>query len=196
MSPIAIPHEGSLNSQEKTSPVNAIPSFPNTVPTAPLLRISLSKLLAGDKEEEGRVWDASRSLGFFYLDLRVPKCQPSKHSNGTNGHTNGTNETNGGSKCEDSLEVLDGEVLLKDANNLFCVGEEIFQLPVEEKRRYDFKDQGSYFGYKGFGEGVVDREGNRDRNEFYNVCSIPLSFVDMNLGSGGGYGFDDFFSLW
>jgi hypothetical protein len=177
MSPIAIPHAETSNSQKETSPFNVIPPFPNTVPTAPLLRISLSKLLAGDKEEEGRVWDASRELGFFYLDLRLPKCQPNNHSNGTNGHTNGTNEANGDSKSEDSLKVLDGDVLLKDADELFVVGKEIFELSVDEKRRYDFKDQGSYFGYKGFGEGVVDREGNRDRNEFYNVCSISLSFL-------------------
>ena len=69
------------------------------------------------------------------------------------------------------LEV-DGEALLADAEKLFKVQEEFFQLPVEEKVRYDFMvEQGSYFGYKGYGAGVVDKEGNRDRNEFYNVNS-------------------------
>ena len=40
---------------------------------------------------------------------------------------------------------------------------------LEEKVRYDFMEQGSYFGYKGYGAGIVDKEGNRHRNEFYNV---------------------------
>lgn len=42
-------------------------------------------------------------------------------------------------------------------------------MPNDEKQKYDFKDQGSYFGYKGLGSGVVDSKGTRDRNEFYNT---------------------------
>lgn len=48
-----------------------IPPFPTDVPTVPLLRISLSKLRAGDKEESARLFSASKALGFFYLDLRA-----------------------------------------------------------------------------------------------------------------------------
>jgi hypothetical protein len=44
-----------------------------------------------------------------------------------------------------------------------------FDLEVAEKVKYDFKDQGSYFGYKGYGEGIIDAKGTKDRNEFYNV---------------------------
>ncbi|KAK4940873.1 hypothetical protein LTR10_019145 [Elasticomyces elasticus] len=32
----------------------------------------------------------------------------------------------------------------------------------------------SYFGYKGFGANVVDRKGNLDRNEFYNVSKDDI----------------------
>ena len=68
--------------------------------------------------------------------------------------------------------------------------EEFFQLPVEEKARYDFMEQGSYFGYKGYGAGIVDKEGNRDRNEFYNVSSyssllfLLFSWEDRITGFG------------
>lgn len=126
-----------------------LPTFPDTVPTAPLLRISLQKLLAHDPEEEERCWKACCDLGFFYLDLRSP----------------------------------DGEALLRDADGLFEVMKGFFDLSVEEKVKYDFADQNSYFGYKGYGAGIVDKKGTRDRNEFYNVHS-PLphtSLTSINL---------------
>lgn len=113
-----------------------LPPFPDDVPTAPLLRLSLAKLLAGDKTEYERLFQASVEIGFFYLDL-----ENSEH----------------------------GTSLLQDAGNLFRVGEKLFELDLEEKKRYDFSAQNSYFGYKGQGAAVVDKEGNLDRNEFYNV---------------------------
>lgn len=128
-----------------------LPPFPDNVPTAPLLRISLDKLLRGDPQEEARCWEACCELGFFYLDLR---------SSDSNSH-NGTS-------------VVDGGALLQDANSLFEVMKDFYDLDVEEKIKYDFKDQGSYFGYKGYGEGVIDRHGTKDRNEFYNVCFHPF----------------------
>lgn len=118
-----------------------LPPFPDTVPTAPLLRISLEKLLEHDLEEEERCWKACCDLGFFYLDLRT----------------------------SDTSKEVSGEALLKVADNLFEVMKEFFNLDVEEKVKYDFADQGSYFGYKGYGAGIVDKIGTRDRNEFYNV---------------------------
>lgn len=128
-----------------------LPPFPSDVPTAPLLRISLSKLARGDEQEVDRLWKACYELGFFYLDLR-----DSRNGSGIN-----------------------GDQLLRDANSLFAVGEEIFALPVSEKVKYDFKDRGSYFGYKGYGSGVIDAQGTKDRNEFYNVSAsiftLPLS---------------------
>ncbi|WPH05103.1 Hypothetical protein R9X50_00800400 [Acrodontium crateriforme] len=139
-----------------------LPAFPENVPTAPLLRLSLKTLLAGDAGEEERLWKASRELGFFYLDLRGA----------------------GGPGSEDLGEVevkdggVDGDGLLKDADMLFKLGEQLFALPTEEKQKYDFKDQGSYFGYKGLGAGVLDAKGTKDRNEFYNVSKDDI------LGTG------------
>ena len=47
-----------------------LPSFPKDVPTAPLLRVELKKLLEGNREEEEWYWRACCELGFFYVDLR------------------------------------------------------------------------------------------------------------------------------
>lgn len=126
-----------------TAPTQAFdnaPPFPDDVPTAPLLRLSLAKLLERDPEEVNRFIRACEDLGFFYLDLSGP-----------------------------------GEQLLADADRLFEVGAELFDLPLEEKKTYDFQHKKSYFGYKGYGANVVDRKGNLDRNEFYNVSSWTKS---------------------
>ncbi|KAK5445207.1 hypothetical protein LTS15_010298 [Exophiala xenobiotica] len=115
------------------------PPFPDDVPTAPLLRLSLAKLIQRDADEVSRFVRACEDLGFFYLDLSGP-----------------------------------GNSLLADADQLFKTGEELFDLPLEEKKKYDFMHKNSYFGYKGFGANVVDRKGNLDRNEFYNVSKDDM----------------------
>lgn len=127
------PREGPKDNTGKRC---AIPPFPDDVSTAPLLRLSSAKLLAGDPNECERLFKASTDIGFFYLDL---------------------SDTEAGSS------------LLSDADTLFQVGEELFQLSVNEKKQYDFSGQSSYFGYKGQGVTVVDKQGTLDRNEFYNV---------------------------
>ncbi|KAJ5980592.1 hypothetical protein N7481_007890 [Penicillium waksmanii] len=125
-----------------------LPPFPDDVATAPLLRLSLGKLLAGDLAEYERLFEASVDIGFFYLDL------------------------------QDSEQ---GESLLDDADDLFRVGESLFELPLEEKVLYDFSKQNSYFGYKGQGVSVVDKDGNLDRNEFYNVSKDDIMGISEQL---------------
>ena len=117
-----------------------MPPFPEDVPTAPLLRLSLTRLLAREPDEVNHFVRACEDLGFFYLDLSGP-----------------------------------GDSLLARANQLFQVGEELFDLPLEEKKNYDLLHKNVYFGYKGYGANVVDNEGNLDRNEFYNV-GLSLRF--------------------
>ena len=90
-----------------------IPPFPNDVSCAPLLKLSFKKLQNGDGEESDRLFEASKQLGFFYLDLR------------------------------DSLE---GDSILEDVDHLFRIGEQLFDLDVEEKQKYDFSGEKSYFG--------------------------------------------------
>ncbi|OCK85601.1 Clavaminate synthase-like protein [Lepidopterella palustris CBS 459.81] len=163
MSPSAAPLHGSSPALSSEA-FSDIPPFPIDIPTAPLLRISLRKLLEGDKEEEERCWRACCIVGFFYIDLRSGKAI--KHK----GAVEEANKVD--VKWEDGVGdggQADGESLLKHANELFEVMKEFFNLEVTEKQKYDFLEQGSYFGYKGYGAGIVDKAGMRDRNEFYNI---------------------------
>ncbi|KAM3075715.1 hypothetical protein ACMFMG_007846 [Clarireedia jacksonii] len=51
-------------------------AFPNDVPTIPLARISIAKLLSGDEEEAKTLFHVCSNEGFFYLDLNTePKGQ-------------------------------------------------------------------------------------------------------------------------
>lgn len=175
-----------------------LPPFPEDVPTAPLLRISLSKLNQGDLEETGKLWKACCELGFFYLDLRGASDSPNSHpmssvlnestenvrqevsrADSATGHDDHSAKAKDGNNGEFEVEI-DGEQLLQDAEDLFRVGKSVFDLPVEEKVKYDLKDQGSYFGYKGYGQGVIDAAGTKDRNEFYNVRN-NMNFVRSRL---------------
>ncbi|KAJ5541760.1 hypothetical protein N7494_006836 [Penicillium frequentans] len=122
--------------------------FPTEIPTAPLLRLSLGKLLAGDKSELDRLFEASVEIGFFYLDFQDSQL---------------------------------GSSLLQDVDKLFGVGKELFELSLEEKNKYDFSKQNSYFGYKAQGVAVVDKEGNLDRNEFYNVSKDDILGISEQL---------------
>lgn len=63
----------------------------------------------------------------------------------------------------------EGRGLLNGADKLFQTGENLLNLSLEEKLQYDFSSLNSYHGYKAQGAAVVDRQGNLDRNEFYNV---------------------------
>lgn len=139
--------------QDSSLDFPGIPPFPEDVPSAPLLRISLHKLVNDDTDELARLWEACKTIGFFYLDLRTPDSNKRD-----SGHEQSTLEG-----------AIDGDGLLHGASDLFQLGSQFFDLSVEEKMRYDFREQGSYFGYKGFGAGVIDKDGTRDRNEFYNT---------------------------
>jgi hypothetical protein len=54
----------------KASSLASLPPFPDDVPTAPIARVSLSKILDGDPDEAASTLEACRTFGFFYLDLR------------------------------------------------------------------------------------------------------------------------------
>ncbi|KAL2822226.1 hypothetical protein BDW59DRAFT_163819 [Aspergillus cavernicola] len=49
--------------------INSAPPFPDTLPVANLLKISLSSLISGDPASANAVLTACRTLGFFQLDL-------------------------------------------------------------------------------------------------------------------------------
>lgn len=138
-------NSNTMATEALTAPVQGfpeLPPFPDNVPTAPLLRLSLASLLARDPTELSRFFSACEDIGFFYLDL---------------------------ASCDE------GKAILADADRLFGVGAALFDLPVEEKIKYDFsKSHKSYFGYKGYGTNVIDKQGNLDRNEFYNVSKDDI----------------------
>ena len=92
-----------------------IPPFPTSVPLAPLHRISLSKLLEHDTEEENRLWQACCDIGFFYLDLRTGNV--------------------------DAPDEVDTSQILRLVDNLFQLEESFFDLPLEEKIKYDFAER-------------------------------------------------------
>ncbi|ORY25527.1 hypothetical protein BCR39DRAFT_471285 [Naematelia encephala] len=46
-----------------------LPPFPDNVPTAPLVSVSLAQLEAGDKAVSDAFFKACKELGFFYLDM-------------------------------------------------------------------------------------------------------------------------------
>ncbi|KAL2810767.1 hypothetical protein BJX63DRAFT_422859 [Aspergillus granulosus] len=125
-----------------------LPPFPDDIPTAPLLRLSLKKLMERDEVETRRLNTASEELGFFYLNLR------------------------------DADQVSD---MLADVEELFQIGLRVFDLPLEEKLKYDLSSQSSYFGYKAQGAAIVDRQGNLDRNEFYNVSKDDIMGITESL---------------
>lgn len=180
---------------------HGLPPFPGDVPAAPLLRISLNKLLSGAQDEVDRLWKASCELGFFYLDLREGEErrglkspeQEELCSNVWDEHAGGDapverNESKvksaGGASSYEGDAQVDGEQLLSDAEALFKVGEQVFALPVDEKVKYDLISKGSYFGYKGYGQGAIDKEGTKDRNEFYNVSHKPIFTILSNVYTG------------
>ena len=164
-------------SQEFDTSFPGLPDFPNYIPTAPLLRLELQKLIKNDASETSRLWHACTNEGFFYLDLRDNLAQHGvgDSKTGLNGHKTSPETNSSGTTNEQNNDALDGESFLRNSNKLFPVGEQFFDLPVAEKVTYDLKDAGSYFGYKGIGAGFVDGKGTKDRNEFYNVryCEPP-----------------------
>ena len=124
-----------IDSPTSLGDIPGIPPFPDTVHTAPLVRISLRKLLNRDPDEEERLWRACCDLGFFLLDLRRGK------------KADGTISAGRDIAADGSQATVDGDALLKEADELFDFMKELFELPVEEKNQYDLKDKGIYFGY-------------------------------------------------
>ncbi|OAA72404.1 oxidoreductase [Cordyceps fumosorosea ARSEF 2679] len=107
-----------------------LPEFPTDVETAPLLRLSLLKLVNHQPDEVERFIGACRDLGFFYLHLDGP-----------------------------------GDTILQESERLFSLAKDLFDLPLEEKKKYDFSAEKTYFGYKHLGGSVADRTGRLDRND-------------------------------
>ncbi|KAE9406691.1 Clavaminate synthase-like protein [Gymnopus androsaceus JB14] len=58
----------------------------------------------------------------------------------------------------------------EDVENMFDMGAETMNLPMEEKMKYEQGDEGSSFGYKAAGTNATDASGTPDKTEFINVA--------------------------
>lgn len=67
-----------------------------------------------------------------------------------------------------------------DSDFMFDLASQVFQLPLEEKMKYDMGTTGKYFGYKRSGSQYVDSKGTPDQSEFYNVSKDDVLRTDPN----------------
>lgn len=143
-----------MDSSPPDSNYSDLPPFPADVPTAPLLRLSLQKLIDKDALESTRLWKACTELGFFYLDLRGAKgaalsgfVEPLVNGSLINASQH-SHEHSHEDATHDACGPINGDAYIDDAARLFAIQDEFFGLPVQEKTKYDLIDEGSYFGYK------------------------------------------------
>lgn len=61
-----------------------------------------------------------------------------------------------------------------DSDFLFNLAVQAFQLPREEKMKYEYGSTGGYFGYKMSGSQVVDENGTADCSEFFNMSKDEI----------------------
>ncbi|KAL1712462.1 hypothetical protein EV715DRAFT_259493 [Schizophyllum commune] len=57
-----------------------------------------------------------------------------------------------------------------EAEAMFKMGEEVMQLPLKEKMKFEQGDDGNSFGYKAAGANATDAAGTRDTVEFINIA--------------------------
>ena len=67
-----------------------------------------------------------------------------------------------------------------DSDFMFDLANELFNLPQEEKDKYDMGTTGGYFGYKRSGAQYIDEKGTKDQSEFYNVSKDDILRVGDN----------------
>ncbi|KAI1865990.1 uncharacterized protein JN550_007968 [Neoarthrinium moseri] len=75
-----------------------------------------------------------------------------------------------------------GQRILQGAEHIARVGEETFELPVEEKVKYSQGRGGkTLFGYKSVGATVTDKAGTKDTAEFFNVAKNDMIVDDAKM---------------
>ena len=66
-----------------------------------------------------------------------------------------------------------------DYNFMFDLAQDVFDLPLDTKMKYEMGNTGAYYGYKMSGSNYVDEKGTPDKSEFYKfVSSYFLSSVE------------------
>ncbi|KAK9423866.1 hypothetical protein SUNI508_03882 [Seiridium unicorne] len=75
-----------------------------------------------------------------------------------------------------------GDVILEGAQQIARVGEETFELPLDEKMKYtQGKGARTLFGYKYVGATVTDKAGTKDTAEFFNVAKNDMIVPDEKM---------------
>lgn len=54
-----------------------------------------------------------------------------------------------------------------DYNFMFDLAQDVFDLPLDTKMKYEMGNTGAYYGYKMSGSNYVDEKGTPDKSEFY-----------------------------
>ncbi|KAJ3552761.1 hypothetical protein NM688_g3982 [Phlebia brevispora] len=57
----------------------------------------------------------------------------------------------------------------QEVDGMFEMGEKTMSLPLDEKMKFEWGDEGGTFGYKASGSNAVDEKGTRDTVEFINI---------------------------
>ncbi|KAI9691101.1 MAG: hypothetical protein M1822_008721 [Bathelium mastoideum] len=68
-----------------------------------------------------------------------------------------------------------------DSDFMFDLATSVFELPLDEKMKYEMGQHGRYIGYKKQGSSVVDAKGTEDANEFYNIPKDDI--LEVNTGA-------------
>jgi len=116
-----------------------LPPFPDDVKTAPLVTLSLPKLLASDPAEVASFFQVSQNLGFFYLS--VLGCP------------------------EGDQLYADAQDLLELQKQFFDLPDD--QKAIAD--RDNIPESDGFYGYKRLGTLVMDTKGTRDRHEAFNL---------------------------
>ncbi|EJU03505.1 Clavaminate synthase-like protein [Dacryopinax primogenitus] len=124
---------------EPLASFQGLPPFPDNIPTAPLVTLSLAKLQANDPQEVAEFFKIGKGLGFFYLDLRG---------------------------CDNGRQLLhDAEALLELQKQYFDLPLE--EKRISDRETVPGSD--GFFGWKALGTLAVDKTGKTDRNEQLTV---------------------------
>ncbi|KAI1824055.1 hypothetical protein F4861DRAFT_548980 [Xylaria intraflava] len=76
-----------------------------------------------------------------------------------------------------------GDTIVKGANRIAAVADDVFKLPLEEKLQYRLgTGSSSLDGYKRVGESYADKSGTPDTAEFFNVGKNDMIVPDDQMG--------------
>jgi isopenicillin N synthase-like dioxygenase len=148
-----------MPSTPSARPQYPIVPFSDDVPTHPLLVVDYEAVAAGDKDAIDTLYTACASIGFFYLKNHGVQPEPMFAVSG--------------------FKVESGPHSVAQLGLRGQVGEDTFDLPLEELMKFEQGDGGMSAGYKRAGFTSVDRLGNVDTgpSSSSSVLSSSSSYI-------------------